>query len=982
MRARLVVASGLAVALLVPGQALAAEPGGGHGGGGEGGGESTGSLYSDLVLALRATDGTPILKKYEVPATTETEATTEYCVQPVSYEAVPGVTSVTNPVNGTTVWPIPLQGEWLPGGTRVDDPNALPEPGACDPIPAYAMFVSEVELERLNLARTDDTVIEQKIADVQTKLQYADAISLEATGRLVWDGTPIDASPENAGIYQSLMKTGTIPGLHPDSMAGPPALVGPEPTDGDSNSRFDSWELAAMAIGAAASKSTPVNVDTIEYYNRVIGLPDFSPMWGNVTLLQSEDPDNPGTPLASGEKFVDYSGFSYNRSQTFKGSVTWLDIPTLTWKVSHITDVVPFTNPGLGDQTLTGVKAFAQLADDVRAMCNFVPDNTFIPGFYMDVPGVDTYDKQLAATQEPAVDLGTLPETVFKTYPFQVTASLLNPWAGTKIDDARLRLTVDAPESFGAGADVTATAADGPMSFTVNAGGDLVGWWGPDTGFPVAPGYNVSTTFDVTVAGSAPSGVYNLTLDLVKASDESTILAQETGSLTVNDNEATVLWAPALPKLVVQDSPLTVPVTVYSPGNGSADLTFALAGPGDDPLTDLVEALKAGDAKAYASDGTDMVAMPLALEGGKLVGSWHTPLTAGYNPVTWYVTIVSGALTGNYTVEVGLVGGNSVSSVVAVAAPEEHGQQPPGAGEDTTAPVVTITAVGTLSADASFTLTADEPALWDVRLVTNDVLGTWEKTTTPDKTFAKSYAGLLPGTYTFQVHATDAAGNKSGLYQKTWVVQPTPSQEAATPDTGIASGPADGSWVLARKVAFVATSTQPGSAYIVTLDGRYVGTSPTDHVVVKGLKAGAHRITIRAVANGLADQTPVVREVMVPRGVASMTHTRTWAMRSGDGHLFNRYAQTKRYGATFRVRARQLKQLALVVSEGPGYGAVRVYLNGRPISAKIRLRAAVGQSGVVVPVRTFAKVRSGVVTVKVVSHGKVVRLEGIGISAR
>ena len=42
----------------------------------------------------------------------------------------------------------------------------------------------------------------------------------------------------------SLMKTGTLPGL-PDDMAGPPAQVG----------IFDAWELAAAAIGTAASKA-------------------------------------------------------------------------------------------------------------------------------------------------------------------------------------------------------------------------------------------------------------------------------------------------------------------------------------------------------------------------------------------------------------------------------------------------------------------------------------------------------------------------------------------------------------------------------------------------------------------------------------------------------------------------------------------------------------------------------------------------------
>ena len=128
-----------------------------------------------------------------------------------------------------------------------------------------------------------------------------------------------------------------------------------------------------------------------------------------------------------------------------------------------------------------------------------------------------------------------------------------------------------------------------------------MGTWGPDTGFPVAPGYNVSTMFDVTVAEGAPVGAYNVTLELIdveppadpviesaaeltaepvlveprrgsrrrRARDgsrrcrtpggtrhgsrrrrdravvfavEPTVLATETGTITVNANVATVLW--------------------------------------------------------------------------------------------------------------------------------------------------------------------------------------------------------------------------------------------------------------------------------------------------------------------------------------------------------------------------------------------------------------------------------------------------------
>ena len=108
------------------------------------------------------------------------------------------------------------------------------------------------------------------------------------------------------------------------------------------------------------------------------------------------------------------------------------------------------------------------------------------------------------------------------------------------------------------------------------------------------------------------------------------VLAEDTGDVDVKDDVATVLWADEVYPLVTQGTPFQVPVTVYSPTAGEADLMFALAGPGDDAATDLVEALKDGDATAYASDGTDMVRClcPWTTRDG-LVGSWHLPLVAG-----------------------------------------------------------------------------------------------------------------------------------------------------------------------------------------------------------------------------------------------------------------------------------------------------------------------------------------------------------------
>ena len=59
------------------------------------------------------------------------------------------------------------------------------------------------------------------------------------------------------------MRTGQIPGLD----SSPAEIVVPGGT-------FDTWMLAAAAIGTTASKSVPITIDTVQYYDRIIGATD------------------------------------------------------------------------------------------------------------------------------------------------------------------------------------------------------------------------------------------------------------------------------------------------------------------------------------------------------------------------------------------------------------------------------------------------------------------------------------------------------------------------------------------------------------------------------------------------------------------------------------------------------------------------------------------------------------------------------------
>jgi hypothetical protein len=157
------------------------------------GGGGTGDVYSDLYVVLRDGDGVPITTTFN------TADGPMECVQPISYDPIPDLSPVENLVDGRDVYLVPLTGE-LPSPVAVaEEEEEEAEP--CDPQPAYADYVSEVELERLNLVRTSDEVLWRKLAEVGTRLAEAGTITLDGAGRITTDGIPIDAAPEHAAIY-------------------------------------------------------------------------------------------------------------------------------------------------------------------------------------------------------------------------------------------------------------------------------------------------------------------------------------------------------------------------------------------------------------------------------------------------------------------------------------------------------------------------------------------------------------------------------------------------------------------------------------------------------------------------------------------------------------------------------------------------------------------------------------------------------------
>lgn len=113
---------------------------------------------------------------------------------------------------------------------------------------------------------------------------------------------------------------------------------------------------------------------------------------------------------------------------------------------------------------------------------------------------------------------------------------------------------------------------------------------------------------------------------------------------------------------------------------------------------------------------------------------------------------------------------------------------------------------------------------------------------------------------------------------------------------------------------------------------------------------------------------PLTASALTKRGFSLVTGRRTYA---------SKVLTTTRSGATAGTRTIRARQLALVVSTCPTCGAATVSFGGRILTVvDLRGRA---RTRVVLPVTTFPQTRVGAVTIKVITSGKRVTIEGIGV---
>jgi len=163
---------------------------------------------------------------------------------------------------------------------------------------------------------------------------------------------------------------------------------------------------------------------------------------------------------------------------------------------------------------------------------------------------------------------------------------------------------------------------------------------------------------------------------------------------------------------------------------------------------------------------------------------------------------------------------------------------------DLTAPNTSITAQPpnpTNATGASFSFTASEGgSSFDCRLDG----GSWSGCTSP-----KSYTGLTEGSHTFDVRATDPAGNTDATPASfTWTVDLTGPNTTLTTPSNPSSNPTP---------TFTLLSTETPSTFECSLDAAGWSSCATPYTIAPALADGSHTLEVRATdAAGNTDATP------------------------------------------------------------------------------------------------------------------------------
>ena len=350
--------------------------------------------YGDLIRLYRNESGVPILTNCE------TEPQSGCCLRPLATDS--------------DDCPLDCRVNVISGVWVIKDDEEIIDPETCAISTACSACMMETDFGRVNVIRSPSNVFEKQFDEVTRNLQLSQCTTtLDPAGRFVYykgeegeeEAFAVDSPLQNLAIYKQLLQAGHL--------GGPPI---PQ--------NQDALLTAARSLGAAVDKSGGgVNVDMISYMNRILGLTD-EPGVGKICIWRRREVK--GKMVAFEECFLDFSDFTYNRSNNFEGegAASHLPLPAyipedknLAGRFEYLNEVrdnvfkikngrifeVVFEEKGV---IANNVGAFAQAADDTRAVIHYM--HTWpIPGDHPTKPfcverfNLPTYDVYITALQVP-----------------------------------------------------------------------------------------------------------------------------------------------------------------------------------------------------------------------------------------------------------------------------------------------------------------------------------------------------------------------------------------------------------------------------------------------------------------------------------------------------------------------------------------------------------------------------------------------------
>jgi CSLREA domain-containing protein len=150
-----------------------------------------------------------------------------------------------------------------------------------------------------------------------------------------------------------------------------------------------------------------------------------------------------------------------------------------------------------------------------------------------------------------------------------------------------------------------------------------------------------------------------------------------------------------------------------------------------------------------------------------------------------------------------------------------------------------------------------------------------------------------------------------------------------------------------------------------------------------GAPGTTYCFSARAV-DGAGNASPYGTEgcTAVPVDNPTFKHRGKWGKKTGSGYYLNTFSRTKQQGATLTLPGVQAKALSIIVTKCRACGVIHVFFKGKMIrKINLRSKAAARQKLRFINLRTFGSVQTGTLRVRVASRGKLVIVEGLGVSA-